>query len=215
MFLFVVHPFDVGDILLAGEGDAPTYRVEQIDLQFTILVSGNGMRTWYPNQKLMGMAFANITASGERWDSIKVQIDMDTPAGAIDAVREACEAVVAEHPTEFGDSVNVQLRDAATPMKLTLVIGFKYSHNGADGGRCSDARTLMHVALARALIAAGVNYTNAPTKELAPQPAAVTLGAAGGDVEGEVEILPSIQEDQEEKDSETKRVQKVEDKKAV
>lgn len=165
VFLFVVHPFDVGDVLQIGEGDAPTYRVDQIDLHYTIFVSGSGMRTWYPNQRLMATPFSNVSASGERGDSVKVLIDMETPAGALDEVRAACEAAAAAQPTEFGEDISLHLRDCFSPMKVALVVGFKYTHNGADGGRTSRARTAMHAALADALNKAGVRYTSAPAKD--------------------------------------------------
>ena len=167
VFLFVVHPFDVGDVLQVGEGDGTqTYKVDEIDLHYTIFLAGNGARTWYPNQKLIQTPFANLTASGERGDAIKLLIDIDTPAGALDALRAACEAAVAANPTEFGDSVSVHLRDASSPLKVTLVVGFNYSHSGADAGRCNKARTIMHMALCQELATQGVRYTNPPTKEL-------------------------------------------------
>lgn len=168
VFLFIVHPFDVGDVLQVGEGSTgETYKVDQIDLHFTIFLAGNGSRTWYPNQKLMATPFSNISASGERGDAIKVAIDIDTSAGALDAVRDACEQAAAERPNEFvADSVSMHLRDASTPMKITLLIGFRYTHNGSDGGRSAAARTMMHKALCDALAQNGIQYTNPPTKEL-------------------------------------------------
>lgn len=166
VFLFVVHPFDVGDVLQVGEGDTGvTYKVDQIDLHYTIFLAGNGSRTWFPNQKLMGTPFSNVSASGERGDAIKILVDMDTPVGVLDAVRAACEEVVAANRTEFADGVGVHLRDASNPLKVTIVVGFKYSTNGADGGRTSTARTLMHVAVCDSLTRIGVRYTNPPAKE--------------------------------------------------
>ena len=166
VFLFVVHPFDVGDVLQVGEGDsAITYKVDEIDLHYTIFLAGNGARTWFPNQKIMGTPFSNISASGERGDAIKILVDMDTPVGVLDAVRAECEDIVAANRTEFADGVGVHLRDASNPLKITIVVGFKYSTNGADAGRTSKARTIMHVAVCEALSRAGVRYTNPPSKE--------------------------------------------------
>jgi small-conductance mechanosensitive channel len=166
VFLFVVHPFDVGDVLIVGEGEtALRYKVDQIDLHYTIFLAGNGSRTWYPNNKLMTTPFSNVTASGERGDSIKIVVDMETPAMVLDALRAACEATVAANPTEFAEGVGVNISDAGTPMKITLVVGFKYSTNGADSGRCARARTLMQLTLSEALTREGVLFTNPPTKE--------------------------------------------------
>lgn len=166
VFLFVVHPFDVGDVLQIGEGESLSYKVDQIDLHYTVMIAGNGARTWYPNQKLMGATFANISSSGERFDSIKMQVDIETPARALESVRMACEALALSEPKEFGDSVSLHLRDASTPMKITVVIVYRYNHNGADASRCAKARTLMHAALCKALTQYGIQYTNPPTKDL-------------------------------------------------
>lgn len=168
MFLFVVHPFDVGDVLVVGEGSAGIfYRVDQIDLNFTTLLAMNGAKTFYPNQKLMSAPFANVSASGNRGDSIKVVIDMDTPAGALEAVRAACEATAAASPGEFCEnSLNLTLVDADTPLKMTLSLYFKYTHNGSDVGRTSQARSAMCMALCEALTAAGIMYTNPPMRDL-------------------------------------------------
>lgn len=130
VFLFVVHPFDIGDVL---QLEAEMYRVDQIDLQYTILIAGSGARTWWPNQKIMGAPFANVSASSERGDGIKVLVDMDTPASVLEEVRAACEAAAAAMPGELKDGLSVHLRDAAAPLKVTLVIGFGYTHNGEDG----------------------------------------------------------------------------------
>jgi len=168
VFLFIVHPYDVGDYLMIGEGSTSAYRVDQIDLHYTIFVSGSGLRTWFPNQKLISTPFANVSVSGERGDSIRVLIDMETPAGALDQVREACEAVALAQPTEFAEGVSLHLRDATAPMKVTLALYFTYTHNGSDAGRCSRARTAMHAALSQALVEAGVRYTTAPSKDNGP-----------------------------------------------
>lgn len=168
MFLFVVHPFDVGDMLMIGEGSAGIfYKVDQIDLNFTTLLAMNGAKTFYPNQKLMSAPFANVSGSGNRSDSIQVAIDMDTPAGVLEAVRAACEATAAASPGEFCEnSLSLILVDALTPLKVELSLGFRYTHNGSDRGRTARARSSMYMALCEALTAAGITYTTPPMREV-------------------------------------------------
>jgi hypothetical protein len=166
VFLFVVHPFDVGDYLVIGEGDnAPRYKVDEIDLHYTIFLAGNGARTWYPNNRLMTMPFSNISASGERGDCIKFVVDMDIPVGVLDALRVACEATIAANPKEFAEGSGVNISDVGTPMKLTLLVWFRYSTNGADSGRCARARTLMQLSLAEVLNREGVVFSNPPIRD--------------------------------------------------
>jgi small-conductance mechanosensitive channel len=128
VFLFIVHPFDIGDLL---QVDTECYRVAQIDLLYTIMHHTNGSMLWYPNQKLMAAPFTNITVSAEKWDSIRIVLDMDVAPAVMEAVKAAGEGVQAAMPTEvLAGSVGVSLRDAAAPLKYTLGMGWKYTHCG-------------------------------------------------------------------------------------
>lgn len=48
MFLFLAHPYDVGDSLFV---DNDQCRVEEIHLGFTVLFTSNNARLFYPNEK--------------------------------------------------------------------------------------------------------------------------------------------------------------------
>eukprot|EP00198_Chlamydomonas_reinhardtii_P003737 XP_001693073.1 predicted protein [Chlamydomonas reinhardtii] len=52
LFLFVTHPYDVGDCILVGVG-ADMYRVKKISLLYTDLVKSNGERVYMPNTALI------------------------------------------------------------------------------------------------------------------------------------------------------------------
>lgn len=69
IFLFVMHPYDVGDALFIN-GDWCS--VEEIALQYTQVVRYDNVRIWYPNYVLCAGAVMNITRSAKRWESYKV-----------------------------------------------------------------------------------------------------------------------------------------------
>ena len=69
IFLFVMHPYDVGDALFIS-GD--WCQVEEIALQYTQVVRYDGVKIWYPNYVLCAGAIMNITRSAKRWESFKV-----------------------------------------------------------------------------------------------------------------------------------------------
>ena len=69
IFLFVMHPYDVGDALFIS-GD--WCQVEEIALQYTQVVRYDGVKIWYPNYVLCAGAVMNITRSAKRWESFKV-----------------------------------------------------------------------------------------------------------------------------------------------
>ena len=74
IFLFVMHPYDVGDALFIS-GD--WCQVEEIALQYTQVVRYDGVKIWYPNHVLCAGAVMNITRSAKRWESFKVQQFLD------------------------------------------------------------------------------------------------------------------------------------------
>lgn len=74
IFLFVMHPYDVGDALFIN-GD--WCQVEEIALQYTQVVRYDGVKIWYPNYVLCAGAVMNITRSAKRWESYKVGCHLD------------------------------------------------------------------------------------------------------------------------------------------
>ena len=72
IFLFVMHPYDVGDALFIS-GD--WCQVEEIALQYTQVVRFDGVKIWYPNYVLCAGAVMNITRSAKRWECFKVKFD--------------------------------------------------------------------------------------------------------------------------------------------
>lgn len=155
LFLFSAHPFDVGDMLYV---DNDFLTVEEITINYTVCVNSSNQRVWLPIQKLLSAPLINLTASGNRSESIKILVDMDTPATVVDDVDAAMKEVLAENPLEYS-SFAVSLRDAAMPMKFTLQIGFEFSHPGTNLGRCARARTLVFIRVANVLTKLGVKYT--------------------------------------------------------
>ena len=69
IFLFVMHPYDVGDALFIS---SDWCQVEEIALQYTQVVRYDGVKIWYPNYVLCAGAVMNITRSAKRWESFKV-----------------------------------------------------------------------------------------------------------------------------------------------
>jgi small-conductance mechanosensitive channel len=156
IFLFVVHPFDIGDTIFFEDN---YHKVEEINLHFTCFNRADNARVWYPNQKLVQNSFINLNYSGNRGEPITILIDIDTPASALEKIEKALKHVVDENPKEFGGYPSVGLRQATDPLKVTLYIWFEFSHNGIDLGRCRQARTKVHLAVFDVINKLGIKYT--------------------------------------------------------
>jgi small-conductance mechanosensitive channel len=176
VFLFMVHPYDVGDTLFL---DADFHSVEEISLNFTVCLNSSNQRVWVPNQRLCSTTFINLSASGNRTETMKVLVDLDTPPAAVDDLGAALTALAAEIPVELA-STNVSLRESAQPMKMTVNVGYEFTHSGTDLGRTARTRTRVYLAVAKELTRAGVAYTWPAMRGGAPLGPGVAAGAAVG-----------------------------------
>lgn len=167
VFLFGCHPYDIGDMLYFDDN---YFTVDEITITFTVCMTSDGQRVWIPNQKLLGMSFVNLSVSGNRCESIRVLVDIDTPPETLDVLRQALEDLRIKHEKEFA-SFAVSFREVSVAMKMTIFIWIEFAFNGTDIGRCSQARTLVHICLARTLKELGVSYTLPPQAPFNDQPA--------------------------------------------
>ena len=168
VFVFGVHAFDVGDVLLLpdGGGSAPSpvsppawHRVVSIALLHTTVQRWDGVRLAVPNATLAAMPLANVSRSAPRWEGFKVLVDVATPAAAFEAVDAAVAAWLAATPGEFTGERLVVAGVAGDPLKVTLCVWFEYAQAGAELGRLSRARSGLHLAVCGALVRAGVAYS--------------------------------------------------------
>lgn len=90
MFLFVVHPYDVGDALFIN---TEWSMVEEIALQYTLVQRYDGVRIWWPNHVLAAGAVMNISRSAFRWESYKASGARMQGGECIAAVSHTCAEV--------------------------------------------------------------------------------------------------------------------------
>ena len=155
VFLFACHPYDIGDVLFLDDN---FYTVDQITITFTVCKTSNGQRVWLPNQRLLTTTFVNLSTSGNHCESIRILVDLDTPPETLNALEKALEELRTSYPKEFA-AFAVSFRDVAVAMKMTIFIWMEFAFNGTDLGRCSRARTMVHVCVAKKLTELGVSYT--------------------------------------------------------
>lgn len=68
LFLFVIHPYDVGDMLLLG---TESLRVKKISLLYTEMLRWNGERVFVPNPTLFTTQVTNLTRSKTKSETVR------------------------------------------------------------------------------------------------------------------------------------------------
>lgn len=163
VFLFVVHPFDVGDALMVTDPSDPVpgaqyYTVEEIMLLNTKVKRWDGAIIYFPNIVLDSNPLVNLSRSSNKWESFKLWCDIGTPAISFDVLRERIK-VYLDAEAEFSGEFTAIVLAAGDPMKIQLGIFFEFSFNGADLGRTWKARHGFYALLCAALTELKIGYT--------------------------------------------------------
>ncbi|KAK9863795.1 hypothetical protein WJX84_010731 [Apatococcus fuscideae] len=156
MFLFAIHPLDVGDALLI---DTVYYKVEEIALVNIVLRRWDGARIWYPTTAIISIPLLNLTRSNNKWEFFQVYLDFDTPASVLETVEEQVSRHLDNHPKEFSGAHNIFHNAIGNPLKLRLGIFFEYNHTGVDLGRTGHARSDLFLVISNTLAELRVDYS--------------------------------------------------------
>lgn len=157
MFLFVVHPFDVGDRLLI---DGESYIVYKMKLSTTIFEQGSGTKVWYPNDRLMLMPIFNQTRADCARESFEFAMDLTTPVQTFEAVHDAAERYIQQHSKDFVGQCQCVTTATLDPLKLRLAISVTYAFNGTETHRLSQLRHGLILVVTKALVDKKAAYTD-------------------------------------------------------
>ncbi|KAF8070975.1 MSL9 [Scenedesmus sp. PABB004] len=160
LYLFVEHPYDVGDLLVLPGGTMA--RVKKIDLMYTQLVRGSGELVWHPNSMMRAALLVNLSRSGPKWEGFSWLVDADTPDEVLASLEAALAAHVVANAAHFWGQPTVTWKGLEDPLKLRLAVGVTYSFSGEDVRRWVTVRTAFLGVVRRELQAAGVRYTVPP-----------------------------------------------------
>eukprot|EP00798_Chlamydomonas_sp_ICE-L_P026211 gene26211-11942_t len=163
LFLFVIHPFDVGDWLQLSCGEI--CKVEGIDLMAITALKSNGRRLYIPINRLMSDIIQNYSRSEHMWDTCAMLVDLDTPSSVLKHVEMRMKEHANRNPKEYctnEDSVAVIARSLEDPKKLKWLAYWELTHVAEDVGRSFEWRSRMICAAQDALNECGITYCAAP-----------------------------------------------------
>ncbi|CAK9864890.1 unnamed protein product, partial [Sphagnum jensenii] len=119
IFLFIVHPFDVGDRILV---DGVSLLVEEMNILNTILLSGSNEKVYYPNSILASKPISNYNRSPDQWDAIDFQIHATTPVEKIGILKEQMGKYMESLPQFWYPTFRLLCKDIedSNRMKMSL-----------------------------------------------------------------------------------------------
>ncbi|KAF2665303.1 hypothetical protein BT63DRAFT_428275 [Microthyrium microscopicum] len=151
IFLFVKHPFDIGDRV-----DISKERlvVERISLLFTVFKRvQDGKTTQIPNITLNSLWIDNITRSKSMREQIKVYCHFDTSFDDIKALKEELYNFVTEkeNSRDFHSDMEIEVTGIAEMNKMELMVELKHKSNWQNESIRAARRSKFMCALVLAL----------------------------------------------------------------
>ncbi|KAJ5273646.1 hypothetical protein N7478_008771 [Penicillium angulare] len=139
IFVFVKHPFDVGDrvTIYGNAGDAglgDDYFVKEITLLYTEFKKMQGHVVQAPNSYLNGLFILNQRRSGALAEAVPIIIKYGTSIDQIDGLRQRLLEFVRSERRDFQSNILTELRAVTENFSLTLNVVFFYKSNWQNEG---------------------------------------------------------------------------------
>ncbi|KAJ9224903.1 hypothetical protein DTO021C3_5922 [Paecilomyces variotii] len=134
IFVFVKHPFDVGDrVTIYGSTGATLtgddYFVKEIALLYTEFKKMEGHVVQAPNSYLNTLFILNQRRSGGLAEAVPITIKFGTTLEQIDALRQRLLEFVRSEKREYQGNILTELRTVTENFSITLNVVFFYKSN--------------------------------------------------------------------------------------
>jgi len=130
IFLFVKHPYDVGDRV---DVEKDSFTVKEIRLLSTIFLDKNGCQVQAPNTVLNEKFIQNIRRSSQMSETFEFDVAYSTTFEKIEALRGKMLAFVKAERRDFLPSFDVVVIDIPEQGKMVLSADIKYKSNWQQG----------------------------------------------------------------------------------
>ncbi|KAF7144215.1 hypothetical protein RHSIM_Rhsim05G0052300 [Rhododendron simsii] len=131
VFLFVMHPFDVGD---RCEIDGVQMIVEEMNILTTIFLRFDNQKISYPNSTLSTKPIGNYYRSPDMGDSIEFSVHIATPAEKIAIMRQRITSYIESKKDHWYASPTVILMNFEELNMLKMAVWMRHKINHQDMG---------------------------------------------------------------------------------
>ncbi|PON60618.1 Mechanosensitive ion channel [Parasponia andersonii] len=140
IFLFVVHPFDVGD---RCEVDGVQMIVEEMNILTTVFLRYDNQKIIYPNSVLSTKPIANFYRSPDMGDSIDFFVHISTPMDKIASMKDRIRRYIESRSDHWHPAPMLIMREVEDLNKLKLSVGVTHRMNHQDIGERWARRALL------------------------------------------------------------------------
>jgi len=150
IFLFIKHPFDVGDRITLDKNPG-TFTVKEIRLLTTIFLDSNGTSVQAPNTVLNTMFISNFRRSPQMSETFKFDINYSTTFDALEKLRDKMLTFLVAERRDYLPVFDVAVIDFPEQDRMSLTVDIKYKNNFQQGSLKVKRRNKWICALKSAL----------------------------------------------------------------
>ncbi|KAL0008297.1 hypothetical protein SO802_009799 [Lithocarpus litseifolius] len=159
IFVFVMHPFDVGDRCVV---DGIQMIVEEMNILTTVFLRYDNEKIYYPNSVLLTKPISNFRRSPDMADVIDFTIDVSTHIDDINALKKAIQVYLESKPKHWSPKHAVIVREIENVDKLKMALCVQHTMNHQNYGEKNSRRSDLVLELKRIFENLGIKYNFLP-----------------------------------------------------
>lgn len=140
IFLFVMHPFDVGD---RCEIEGVQMVVEEMNILTTVFLRYDNQKIVYPNSVLATKPISNYYRSPDMGDSVDFCVHISTPVEKIAIMKERITRYIESRKDHWYPSPMVVMRDVEDMNRIKFSVWLSHTMNHQDMGERWARRALL------------------------------------------------------------------------
>ncbi|EPR79783.1 Mechanosensitive ion channel [Spraguea lophii 42_110] len=159
IFLFGVHPFDIGDrIFVELEGNVENLIVKELNVLSTVFYNFEGVLVTVPNSQLIEKMITNVRRCGNMAESHPFAVDVNTDVDTLMQLKKKIKYWLRENNRLFTDVFMLNLEKIDDGNKLIIKIYIQYIKNWQNYEFFLERRTLFMLFITEAMKELGIRY---------------------------------------------------------
>ncbi|KAK7354613.1 hypothetical protein VNO80_20078 [Phaseolus coccineus] len=148
IFVFIVHPFDVGDRCVI---DGVQMVVEEMNILTTVFLRYDNEKNSYPNSVLATKPISNFNRSPEMSDSVEFAVDVSTSIESIGALKGKLKVYLESRPQHWHTKHMVLVKDIENVNKMKMAVNVTHTINFQNYGDKNSRRSELVMELKKIL----------------------------------------------------------------
>ncbi|KAH7574437.1 hypothetical protein ACOSP7_008533 [Xanthoceras sorbifolium] len=155
IFVFVMHPFDVGDRCVI---DGVQLLVEEMNILTTVFLKLDNEKIYYPNSVLATKPISNYQRSPDMSDTVEFSIDFTTPVEKIGLLKEKIKKLLEKNPLHWHPNHMVVVKEIENVNKLKMALYCNHTMNFQEFGEKSKRRSELVIEIKKIFEEINVKY---------------------------------------------------------